>query len=343
MTEIQECQCPQAGYCDFFRQEMTYNPPNWQWCQAASKADRDEYKIDCDKKHDRRNFGNVEGFFLTYKNMVDDCIKLLSPKLSKMQISGIVGIPRSGMFVSSICATSLNLPLYSLSQGKIVPCNSISEFGGGRMSGYKPNSGKLLVLDDTVFGGSTLEKIKISLGNNYYYGALYVRPDLIEKVDIFGKKLENPHLLEWHFFNSSHTENTLFDLDGVFSPNVPMSCCIDNDKYEEYLSNVEPFYHRLPKTNKLKAIVTGRLDRFRKITEQWLENYGIQYNELIMFPTEKEKIRNKNHVEEVAQYKSNFYKRSNARLFMESEKSEGLVIRKLSKKRVILPNQGLFL
>jgi orotate phosphoribosyltransferase len=341
MKEIQECQCPQAGYCEFFRQEMTYNPPNWQWCQGASKSERDEYKLSCDRKHARKNFENTEVFFITYKAMIDDCINLLIPKISKMQISGIVGVPRSGMLVSSICATSLNLPLYTLSQGKIVPCNSISEFGGGRMSGHVPNSGKLLVLDDTVFGGGTLEKTKTSIGNDYYYGALYAKPDLIEKVDIFGKELEKPHLLEWHFFNSSHVKKTLFDLDGVFSPNVPMSCFADNDKYEEYLSNVEPFYHRLPKTHKLKAIVTGRLDKFRKITEEWLEKYNIEYEDLIMFPTEKEKQRDANHVQEVGQYKADVYKKSNAEFFMESEKSEGVVIRDVSKRLVILPNQGL--
>ena len=54
MKEIDECQCPTSGYCEFFRQEMTYDPPNWQWCQAASKEERDKYKIDCDKKHDRK-------------------------------------------------------------------------------------------------------------------------------------------------------------------------------------------------------------------------------------------------------------------------------------------------
>ena len=49
MKEIDECQCPTAGYCEFFRQEMTYDPPNWQWCQTASKEERNKYKIDCIK------------------------------------------------------------------------------------------------------------------------------------------------------------------------------------------------------------------------------------------------------------------------------------------------------
>jgi len=340
---MKNCECDTPGYCEFFKKEMGENPPHWKWCQNASENERKHYKTACDLKRKNENIEHEKSFFITYKDMIDDCVNLLTLKISKMQISGIVGIPRSGMLVSSICATSLNLPLYTLSQGEIVPCNSISEFGGFRMLGYKPNSGKLLVLDDTVFGGNTLQKIKTSLGNDYHYGALYVRPDLIEKVDIFGKELEKPHLLEWHFFNSTHTENTLFDLDGVFSPNVPMSCCADNDKYEEYISNVEPFYHRLPKVHKLKAIVTGRLDKFRKITEDWLKKYDIEYEDLIMFPTEKEKQRDANHVQEVGIYKADVYKRSDGHFFMESEKSEGAIIKELSNKRVILPNDGVLL
>jgi hypothetical protein len=340
---MKNCECDSPGYCQFFNKEMGENPPHWKWCQNANESERRHYKAVCIESGKNQNTEYKKSFFITYKDMVGDCIDLLIPKISQMKISGIVGVPRSGMLVSSICATSLNLPLYTLSQGKIVLCNSISEFGGNRMSGHVSNSGKLLVLDDTAFGGFTLEKIKTSLGNDYYYGVLYARSQIIEKVDIFGKELEKPHLLEWHFFNSPHTENTLFDLDGVFSPNVPMSCCADNDKYEEYLSNVEPFYHRLPKTHKLKAIVTGRLDKFRKITEEWLEKYNIEYEDLIMFPTEKEKQRDANHVQEVGIYKADVYKKSNAQFFMESEKSEGAIIKELSNKRVILPNDGVVL
>ena len=52
---MKECQCPRPGFCEFFRQEMTYDPPNWQWCQNATPEEIEEYKIACDKKHDRKN------------------------------------------------------------------------------------------------------------------------------------------------------------------------------------------------------------------------------------------------------------------------------------------------
>ena len=64
---MNKCQCPQSGFCEFFRQEMTYSPPNWQWCQNATQKKREEYKITCDKKHDRKMRLRDESFFITCK------------------------------------------------------------------------------------------------------------------------------------------------------------------------------------------------------------------------------------------------------------------------------------
>ena len=335
---MKSCECDSPGYCEVFKKEMGENPPHWKWCQKASESERRHYKAVCIESSKNQNTEYKKSFFITYKDMVDDCIDLLIPKISQMKISGIVGVPRSGTLVSSICATSLNLPLYTLSQGKIFLCNSISEFGGSRMSDHVPNSGKLLVLDDTAFGGFTLEKIKTSLGNDYYYGVLYARPQIIEKVDVFGKELDAPHLLEWNLFNSHHMGQTLLDFDGVLSPNVPHEICIDEERYIEYIKNVEPFYHRIPR-RRCKGIVTARLEKYREITEAWLKRYGIDYGFLKMYPTEKEETRNRNHIQEAANFKAKHFAESNARFFVESELPEAVIIRRESGKFVICPEE----
>ena len=84
-SDIGECQCPQAGFCEFFRQEMTYNPPNWQWCQNATSQERMKYKADCDKKHDRRAY-ILSGRFVTIDEMVQDCKNKLLPQLGKLNL-----------------------------------------------------------------------------------------------------------------------------------------------------------------------------------------------------------------------------------------------------------------
>lgn len=41
--DFSKCQCPQAGWCDLLKKEMTANPPNWQWCQGLKPEEREDY------------------------------------------------------------------------------------------------------------------------------------------------------------------------------------------------------------------------------------------------------------------------------------------------------------
>jgi len=56
-----------------------------------------------------------------------------------------------------------------------------------------------------------------------------------------------------------------------------------------------------------------------------------------MYPTDKEEIRNKNHVEEASTFKADMYVNSDARFFVESEMAEAVKIREKSGKLVICP------
>ena len=117
----EECQCPQSGYCQYFKQEMTYDPPNWQWCQKASPEQRASYKIDCDKKHERRK-SYLAGEYITTAQLIRDCKNLLLPQVSNLNLKGVIGIPRSGMLPASMIAMWLNLPLYFLDpQNNLLP------------------------------------------------------------------------------------------------------------------------------------------------------------------------------------------------------------------------------
>ena len=127
---MNKCQCPNHGFCDFFEQEMTYSPPNWQWCQNATPEERAKYKIDCDKKHKRKNL-IVSSKFITISDLIEDCKKYLIPTLGGLNLRGIAGIPRSGLLPASICALWLNIPLYTFDEhGNFSLSSAISPFGG---------------------------------------------------------------------------------------------------------------------------------------------------------------------------------------------------------------------
>lgn len=38
--DFSKCQCESAGFCKLFQKEMTFQPPNWQWCQNATEEER---------------------------------------------------------------------------------------------------------------------------------------------------------------------------------------------------------------------------------------------------------------------------------------------------------------
>jgi uncharacterized HAD superfamily protein/adenine/guanine phosphoribosyltransferase-like PRPP-binding protein len=338
---MKKCQCPQSGFCEFFKQEMTYDPPNWQWCQNASPAEREEYKIACDKKHARRLCSVVSGKFITASDMVDDCRNYLIPKLYDKKISGVAAVPRSGYITAGVCATSLNVPIYNIINNNLELASAASEYGGYRMRNHKISNGKIAVIDDTVFSGDSIRKIKERLGSDCLYGAVYVKPSSIKEVDVFGMELENPHILDWHFFNSGHIERCLLDLDGILCPDATRIFNTEKERIE-YLSTAQPIYHRLPVTHYCQGIVTARLEKDRGITEEWLGKYGVKYKSLTMYPTEDAHIRDANHIAQASRYKSEFYEKSDAIFFVESSAAEANLIRKTTNKIVICPEQGKF-
>lgn len=338
MKEIEECQCPQAGYCEFFRQEMTYDPPNWQWCQGTSKQERNKYRIDCDKKHKRKRIF-LDAEYVSTAQLIQDCKDLILPQIANLNIRGIVGVPRSGMLPASMIALWLNLPLYFIdTSGDVKILSASTNFGGRRMDGFIHGDGKLLVIDDTIYSGTAIDNVKDRIKEDAIYSAVYVHPSSKDKVDIFARELPPPHLLEWNLFNCTYIELALLDFDGIFSPNVPYEKCQNEEDYIDYIKNVEPFYHRIPKTY-CKGIVTARLEKYRSITEEWLKRYNIKYGFLKMFPNANEEKRNKNHVEEAANFKSKIFSESNAEFFIESEISEAVLIRRKTNKFVICPEE----
>ena len=336
---MNKCQCPNSGFCEFFKQEMTYSPPNWQWCQGATPEERAKYKIDCDKKHARYETF-LGGEYVKTSQLIEDCKDLLLPQIGNLNLKGVLGIPRSGMFPASIIALWLNLPLYKMNNlsYKIEIMSACSEFGGLRMRDRDASDGKILIIDDTVYAGTAIADIREKISEEAIYAVVYAHPDSLDKVDFFGRELQPPHLLEWHFFNSNHTKSALFDLDGIFCPNVPYNKCNNEEAYVDYIKNVEPFYHRIPKAV-CNGIVTARLEKYRDITEDWLERHGIKYGSLKMYPTEKEEVRDRNHIHEAANFKAKYFKSSSAHFFVESELPEALIIRRESGKFVICPEE----
>ena len=339
---MEDCQCPKHGFCEYYKQEMTYDPPNWQWCQGASEEERKKFKSQCEARQrtlakERDTY--LAGEYITTAQLIRDCKNLLLPQLSGLKIKGVVGIPRSGMLPATMVAMWLNVPIYFLDpQNNLLPMSGATKFGGQRMLDYKGSNGSLLVIDDTVYAGTAMKNIRPRFLEDVYFAAIYVKPEAKELVDFYAKELPPPHLLEWNLFNCTYIEQALLDFDGIFCPNVPHEASQDEEKYVDYIKNVKPFPHRIPKT-RCRGIVTARLEKYREVTERWLDKHKIEYGFLKMFPTEREQERDKNHVEEASTFKAKIFSQSDAKFFIESEVAEAVRIRKKSGKLVICPEE----
>ena len=138
-------------------------------------------------------------------------------------------------------------------------------------------------------------------------------------------------MYEWNIFQHSSPVmgGCLYDIDGVFCVEPPDER--NEEEYLKYIQNATPLF--IPKT-KLGGIITYRLNKNRAITEEWLKQQGITYNELIMFPANTWDERNNSRISS-EEYKAKFYKEhSNYKLFVESSDYQARRIAEISKKPV---------
>ena len=247
----------------------------------------------------------------------------------------IVGVPRSGMIAALMIA---ELTGRRVSDIDTFLAGHVMDNGGrGKYISSAPIR-KVLVVDDTVYAGSAISKArkKLSCLAGQYtiiYGCVFAEgKQSRELVDMYFEYNYDPketlYLYEWNI--CQHYEHKaqliMFDLDGVISRNPPDDR--NTKEYEAYLPNAIPMV--VPRTM-IGGICTYRLEKYRQVTEQWLEQHGIRYGSLKMVNATYEERKRINS----SSYKADWYARSEwAQLFIESDPFQAPVIGRLSKKPV---------
>jgi hypoxanthine phosphoribosyltransferase len=199
----------------------------------------------------------------------------------------IVGVPRSGMFVASLVALKLGKGLTTpeqLQQGKYWHSNQVKE----KLALDRTNH--VLLVDDAMDSGRSMARAvdTIRSGNSEIEitrASLIVRDKTKDKIDLYHKIVAPPRAYEWNILHrkvASHFGNghLAVDLDGVLCANCPSE--IDNDElaYLDWLRNARPY---LIPAFEIDDIVTCRLEKYRRQTEEWLEKHGVLYKELHMW------------------------------------------------------------
>ena len=240
----------------------------------------------------------------------------------------VVGIPRSGMIPAYMIALYLNKRVTDIDSFLL------GNVGGtGERGQYISNTPikKVLVIDDSVYSGGSITKAKERLTQvSFQYEFIFMSPFVttkgIEYVDLYLEIIDDARVFEWNVFHHSMLSHAALDIDGVL--NLDPEIDDDGPIYSHFLDTAKPLF--VP-TVKVNTLITCRLEKYRKQTEEWLKLHNVQYDQLIMLnlPSKIERLRWGKHGE----FKADYYKQNGGLyLFIESSKSQAMTIAEQSGK-----------
>ncbi|RYY31605.1 MAG: phosphoribosyl transferase [Chitinophagaceae bacterium] len=249
-------------------------------------------------------------------------------------VSLVVGVPRSGLLAANLIALYLNVPLADIDN--FVEGKYYSSGARGSSRNKDPFAGTILIVDDSIFSGSALTKVKNKLKNvadknyNLKYCCVYAFPGSELLIDVHFKLLDLPRVFEWNLWHHGVLSNACVDIDGVLCEDPTEDENDDGHKYLNFLQNALPKH--VPSTP-IATLVTSRLEKYRAQTEDWLSRTGIQYGELLMLdlPDKETRLRLGSH----GAFKAEMYKnKPESNLFIESNREQARFIHDTTKKAV---------
>lgn len=250
-------------------------------------------------------------------------------------IDVIVGIPRSGLLAANMLALHLNLPLTDvrgLIERRVFEGGVRSKVGEAKLNSL--DRLKALVLDDSVDTGWQIRQTKARIeasGFNFdsVFGAIYANPYSAHNVDIHFEIVPQPRLFEWNLLHHNILERSCVDIDGVLCRDPTEEENDDGPNYREFVANVEPLF--VPSVP-IGWLVTSRLEKYRQLTEHWLDRHGVIYGELVMMnlPSKAARIAAGRY----SKFKSDIYAATDAQLFIESSPLQAREIAMVTRRAV---------
>lgn len=281
---------------------------------------------------------------------INDMDMLIRANLHRIpeDVELVVGVPRSGMLPATLLAVYLNLPLTDsmslLSENNHAAASrSLRQKGKSNTTNIKDYK-KILIMDDSCNTGLSINELKQEIAQiedcstEIIYGCVYAAPNAVQYVDLYFEVLHQPRVFEWNIMNHGIIERACLDLDGVLCIDPTNEQNDDGEKYIEFIKNAIPLW--IPKFT-IGAIVTSRLEKYRKETASWLDQHGVKYKNLIMLdlPTKEDRIRMGAH----APFKASIYNQiKGSALFIESDPAQAKFIANSTGKAVYCVSNNAF-
>lgn len=259
---------------------------------------------------------------MDYRTVADlaACIRTRSAEIVPKDIDLVVGIAPSGMIAANLIALRLNLQVTDV-QG--YPATR------GR-KGAKSGAKHILLVDDSVTTGRRCEEAKKSLsatvdryGDRVTTLAVYSIPGAQGGCDLTLEEVSLPRLFEWNYMHHAILSDSCISLEGVLCPEPAESANDDDLRYRKFIKAASPLV--LPSVE-IGTIVSCRFEKYKTLTENWLQSHGVRYRNLILMNTQAKATddRPSSHW----QFKAESFKHAGGRLFIDSDPREARAIAK---------------
>lgn len=227
--------------------------------------------------------------------------------------SAICGVPRSGVHVAAMLAQIRHVPLVPLDH----LLGRLERPARPRMArNLHHPPGKILLVDDTSWGGYQMRYLAGQLPDTVERAALYGSQKAIRQGAIHRAGYLIPcrhHTFAWNCFRDAITATLATDLDGVLAEDYAGPDEIRQpDKYLHWMQTARCLLRPL---GPVQAIVTARVAKYRPQTEEWLRAHKIDYHELWMRPS---------YQVPVAAWKAGIYRQLSRRVSCYVESEDGL-------------------
>jgi len=256
------------------------------------------------------------------------------------QFDAICGVPRSGLIPATYIALRRNIRLVELSDLLRQPEGAITRAHlrpNNPVCRYNiPYGNKLLIVDDSSSVDSvTFTGLRAQLAAQtdlqITYGAVY-RSSKKSLVDCYYREVAQPRMFEWNWWRNWWTQFALCDLDGVLCEDWKGKSEVTDDlEFAKHVREVAPLY--IPQMP-IKAVVTSRIEKYRKETEKWLNKHNVMYSKLIMHPASTPELRRQMN-DHAIQKAEAYMQIPEGNLFIESDVKQAAQIFKLTQRPVL--------
>lgn len=212
--------------------------------------------------------------YITRRQLIEDSLSLARsiPWDVVSRLGGVIGIPRSGIIPAAVISQFWNLPLISIGGESHHGLRTLRRVGSD-----------LLLVDDSIYRGRAMrladEVVKVWSSGRVHHAAVYTRSD-VDQPDFFCRVVDGRRYFEWNLLGHPDLGRFAFDMDGVICED-PTVVDDDGEVYGSHIAEIRPL--NLPVVE-VGAVITMRLEKWRSVTEAWLQRHGVAFRELVMCP-----------------------------------------------------------